>query len=492
MAIAKHRAGGNGRPQQLLRKVFPPMLATLTEAPPANDALWSYELKYDGFRALVGLAEGELAMWSRNELDLAPRFPGVSAAVRKLKVGEAVLDGEIVALDEAGVPRFQLLQGGVNERIFIFDVLWLEGEDLRKKPYTERRAILEKLLRRTPAGVELAHKLEEPGVDAIKHAAAAGYEGIIAKRNTAPYEGRRSKEWLKVKAINQQELAVVGYTLSTASDRDIGALHLGVMGEDGEMQYAGKVGTVFSVKLRGQLLAQLEKDRVEKPMVKNALRSRDTTWVRPRLVAQVAFTEWTGDNRLRHPSFLGLRDDKSPSEVVRERPAAMAKDAKKPASKAKPPAKVTESKSAGSKKAAPAKKKPSAKPSAAKPPGTVILTHPERVLYPKSKITKQELADYYDAVSEPMIRALADRPLSLEHSNQGIGHASWFHQNLGREAPDWLPTVDTPTRTGTRGTVRHLVANTPEALRWLAQMSVLTVHSWSSRYPKLEQPDWVV
>jgi len=492
MAIAKHRATGNGRPQQLLRKLFPPMLATLTDAPPENDQLWTYELKYDGFRAVVALAEGEMAMWSRNELDLAPRFPGVSAAVKKLKIAEVVLDGEIVALDAAGVPRFQLLQGGENERIFIFDVLWLAGEDLRRKPYTERRVILEKLLKRAPAGVELAHKMDEPGSDAIKHAAAAGYEGIIAKRNTSPYEGRRSKDWLKVKAINQQELAVVGYTLSTASNRDIGALHLGVMGDDGELHYAGKVGTGFSSKLRGQLLAQLEQERVDKPQVRDAPRSRDTIWVRPRLVAQVAFTEWTGDNRLRHPSFLGLRDDKSPSEVVREKPAAMTTLAEKPAPKPKP--KATPTPTDSKPKAAPAttKRAPTKSAAPARPAGTVTLTHPERVLYPKSKITKQELADYYQAVSAPMIHALHGRPLSLEHSNQGIGHPSWFHQNLGKEAPEWLPTVDTPTRTGSRKSVRHLVANTPEALRWLAQMSALTVHMWSSREGSLEQPDWVV
>jgi len=426
------------------------MLATLVGEPPPDDRNWAWELKYDGFRAITAIVDGDLAMWSRNELDLAPRFPKIAAAMGKLKFGQAVFDGEIVAVDDAGVPRFQLLQGGEHrEKIFVFDVLWLDGEDLRRKPYVERRAILEKALKRRPAGVELAAKLDATGIEALTVAAKDGWEGVIGKRRTSVYEGRRSKEWIKVKAINQQELIIIGFNRSTATNREIGSLHLAVKGDDGELRYAGKVGTGFSSKMRGELMTMLAADTVEKSPAKDAPRVRDATWVRPRHVAQVAFTEWTTDNKLRHPSFLGLRPDKGVNEVVREKPA---------------------------------------KPQ----PSRVTLTHPERILYPKDKLTKQDVIHYYEAMAEPLLRALRDRPLSLEHWNQGIDKPSWFHQHLGREAASWLTTVSTPTRYSSRQTVKHLVADSVDALRWLGQMSVLTIHMWASRTDSLEQPDWLV
>ena len=438
-------------PKQLLKKVFPPMLATLADGPPPDGKNWWYELKYDGFRAVTAIVDGEVAMLSRNELDLAPRFPRTYANVKKMKAKELVIDGEIVVLDEQGAPRFQLLQqANGNERMIVFDILWLDGEDLRKRPYEERRKILKKL--KPPAGITIAQTLDMTGEEALAHAAAGGWEGIIAKKRGSVYENRRSKEWLKVKAIQQQELVIVGWQPSSASDRDIGSLHLAVFDDDGALRYAGKVGTGFSAKLRGTLREQLAKDEIEKPMVKDAPREKKAHWVKPRLVAQVAFTEWTSDHRLRHPSFLGLRDDKSATakDVVRETPQKVA-----PASRVK-------------------------------------FTNPDRVLYPRDRFTKADVVAYYEAVAEPMLRALANRPLTLEHWNQGIDKPSWFHQNLGKEAPDWLSSIDTPTRTTKSGTARHMLADSIDSLRWLGQMSVLTVHMWSSRAAHLEQPDWIL
>jgi bifunctional non-homologous end joining protein LigD len=456
-------------PQSLLRKVFPPMLATLTEAPP-RDKSWAFELKYDGFRALVGIASGSIAMWSRNELDLAPRFPAVAAALSKLKLPEVVLDGEVVVLDEQGAPRFQLLQQGDRREILIvFDILWLDGHDLRKLTYDQRREILEKTLKRAPAAIKVAEKIETSGDAALERAKKSGWEGIIAKRRTSVYEPRRSKEWLKIKAINEQELVVVGWTPSNHSSKEIGSLHLAVMGDDGNLRYAGKVGTGFSYKQRVWWKDELSKDVIPATTVKDAPRERAATWVRPRHVVQVAFTEWTSDNRLRHPSFLGLREDKKVGEVVKEEPVALAKPAKK----------------SSSKKASPKKPEPATG-------HEVKLTHPERVLYPRDGITKQDVADYYAAVSEPMIRALRDRPLALEHWNDGIDKPSWFHHDVGRSAPPWLTTIETPTRTTAHKSVRHPVADRPETLRWLAQMSVLTVHMWASRGAALNEPDWLV
>src|SRR2546428_5896545 len=308
-------------PEQLLRRVFPPMLATLAEAPPPDGANWNYEMKYDGFRALVAIVDGKFAMWSRNELDLAPRFPVVADAVRKLKLSEVVLDGEIVALDDKGAPRFQLLQQGEQrEIIFFFDILWLDGRDLRQQTYVDRRAALRKALRRPPARVRIAEQLDMTGNDALELAKKGGFEGIIAKKKTSCYEPRRSREWLKVKALNEQELIIVGWNPSTHSSKEIGSLHLAVRGDDGELHYAGKVGTGFSAKMRTWFKDELSKDVVPRTMVKDAPRVRAASWVKPRFVGQVAFTEWTEDNKLRHPSFLGLREDKAPEEVVREKP----------------------------------------------------------------------------------------------------------------------------------------------------------------------------
>ena len=474
-------------PEALLRNVFPPMLATLAEAPPRDGKSWAYELKYDGFRAVVAIAGGSIAMWSRNELDLAPRFPSVAAALSTLKLPEVVLDGEIVVLDEHGAPRFQLLQqGDRRELLFVFDILWLDGHDLRKLTYDQRRALLEKTLKRTPAAIKVSETLDTTGDAALERAKKSGWEGIIAKRRSSVYEPRRSKEWLKIKAINEQELIVVGWNPSTHSAREIGSLHLAVMGDDGALHYAGKVGTGFSYKQRVWWKDELSKDVIPATMVKEAPRERVATWVRPRYVVQVAFTEWTSDNRLRHPSFLGLREDKEVGEVVRERVSGAGGRASEKG--------VADS---------PAKKTAPKKTASSKPPTTnrqsttdnreaVKLTHPERVLYPRDGITKQDVADYYAAVSEPMVRALRDRPLALEHWNDGIDKPSWFHQDVGRGAPAWVTSIDTPTRTTAHKSVRHLVADSPETLRWLAQMSVLTIHMWASRGASLDEPDWLV
>lgn len=423
------------------------MLATLASDPPPDDANWTYEMKYDGFRAVIGIVDGEAAMLSRNELDLSSRFPKTFAALKNIKAKELIVDGEVVVLDEKGAPRFQLLQQGGRELLVLFDILWLDGEDFRRLSYAERRKILQKTFARPPAGIAVSQTLAMTGEKALAHAASGGWEGIIAKRKTSVYESRRSKEWLKIKAIQQQEMIIVGWQPSSANEKDIGSLHLAV-NEGGELRYAGKVGTGFTAKMRTWLRDELAKDIVPKAPVKDAPRVRTATWVKPRLVGQVSFTEWTSDHRLRHPSFLGLREDKGVKEVVRESPVE------------------TELR--------------------------VTLSNPDRLLYPKDGYTKKDIVAYYEAVAEPMLRALRDRPLTLEHWNQGIHKPSWFHQNIGREGPKWLKLVDTPTRTTKSGTVKHLVVDSIDALRWLGQMSALTVHMWSSREESLEEPDWIL
>ncbi len=459
----KRTSKQNDTPAKFVRQFCPPMLAVLVDGIPPDEANWIWELKYDGFRAVAALEDGEVAVISRNGLDLGDRFPMVVSALAKLRKHAAVLDGEIVAAGKDGIPRFELLQRGEGARTsyVVFDLLWLDGVDLRDQPLETRRELLEKLLHRPPPGIELSGRIESSAKAALEAVTRLGWEGLIAKRKQSKYEQKRSKAWLKIKAIRSQELAIVGYTPASHTSEQIGALLVAVV-EDGALRFAGKVGTGFSTKQRAELKRELARDAVIRPMVINAPRMKAATWVEPRLVAQVRFTEWTADGKLRHPSFLGLRMDKKPMEAKREKAA---------------PAETT------------ARKRPAAKKKSVQV--EVPLSSPDRLLFPRDGITKQDVADYYEAVAEPMLRALDGRPLALEHWNQGIDKPSWFHQNIGKEGEPWMTLVETPTRTSARN-VRHLVADRPEALRWLAQHSVLTAHMWSSREQNLESPDWLV
>lgn len=307
-------------PIDLLLRVWPPMLATLaTEDEVGPDH--RLEVKYDGFRALAGLSGGKASLQSRNGLDLGGRFPAVAAALGRVVVGEAVLDGEIVAAGEGG-SAFEALHAASSAVTYaVFDLLWLDGDDLRARPIEERRELLESLLAGAPAALQVAEEVPGPIAAAMARARREGWEGVIAKRRGSPYEGRRSRAWLKVKVGAGQELAVVGYTPIKNGERAIGALLLAVR-EGRRFVYAGKVGTGYTDALRRELFRALEPDRTDAPPVEGAPRMRDARWVRPRLVAEVGFTEWTSDGRLRHPSFKGLRPDKRPEECVRERPRA--------------------------------------------------------------------------------------------------------------------------------------------------------------------------
>jgi bifunctional non-homologous end joining protein LigD len=330
---AKTMRAVHPEPIQLLVKVWPPMLATLADASQLGETD-RLEVKYDGFRALAGISGGRVSLQSRNGLDLAARFPSIARALADVTVGEAVVDGEIVALGAEG-SRFQALQGASDHvAYFAFDLLWHEGEDLRARPIEERRELLESLLATAPAAIRVAEEVAGPPQAALDRARREGWEGILAKRAGSRYEGRRSHDWLKVKVTASQELAIVGWTPITNGDAAIGALLLGVR-EGDHYAYAGKVGTGYSSQLRRELLKRLEPDRVDAPPVKGAPRMRDARWATPKLVAEVAFTEWTGDGKLRHPSFKRLRDDKKPEECVRETAAATAKTTgrKKPVAK---------------------------------------------------------------------------------------------------------------------------------------------------------------
>ncbi|HZR08073.1 MAG TPA: non-homologous end-joining DNA ligase [Myxococcales bacterium] len=353
-------------PDAILPGYLPPMLATLVEEAPAGT--WHAEVKYDGYRAVSALSNGRVAMWTRNALDLAGRFPRVARSLSRLVVGDAVIDGEVCVLDPDGVPRFELIQQGLADQavLFAFDLLRLDGEDLRGRPLEERRDLLQSLLSNAPPELRLAEEVAGEIDAALEQVRARGLEGLILKARGSIYEKGRSREWLKLKAQAAQELAIIGWTPGKGNAAgSLGALLLAVADGKGGYEFAGKVGTGFSSKQRKELQKELAKDERPASPARGAPRLRDAHWVEPRLVAQVRFTEWTHDGKLRHPAFQGLRADKKPEEAVREKPAPAPKGARRPA-----PA-------APASKPAPKKAPPPDDGAAQK------LTNPDRVLYPK-------------------------------------------------------------------------------------------------------------
>jgi bifunctional non-homologous end joining protein LigD len=292
-----------------------PMLATLASAVPTGPQ-WTFEEKYDGIRALAYRQRGRVRLWSRNELDLTAGFPDVAEAVAKLPGDDLVLDGELVIFDAKGVSRFQLLQrrgSGGRAAYAVFDLLERDGRSLLRRPLAERRAQLEEVLKEGDE-LRVSRRLGKNGAAAYATAATKGWEGIIAKDETSTYEpGVRSRAWFKVKVRKESEFVVGGYTAPAGARQHLGALLVGLY-DGADLRYAGKVGSGYSGESLADLAKRLEPLRTAMSPFSDAPRMKDATWVRPKLVAQLAFAEWTADDKLRQPVFLGLRRDKAPRE----------------------------------------------------------------------------------------------------------------------------------------------------------------------------------
>ncbi len=312
-----------------------PMLATLTDKP-FDDPAWVFETKWDGFRAIAVATPGHASLYSRNGNDLSGKYPSICSALAAIKHA-AVLDGELVALDRAGRSRFQLLQNAEREptRLLycVFDLLYLDDKDLRGKTLLERKAELARILPKSPLLLYSAHVVGE-GIKAFNQAKRAQEEGVMAKLANGRYHsGVRTREWLKVKASQEQEVVIVGFTAPRRSRKYFGALLFAVR-EGNAWAYVGRAGTGFNAeRLRDihALLVPLVTDK--KPVVAKVPDAAHTTWVKPKLVAEVKFTEWTEAGEMRHPVFLGLRTDKKASEVTRELPKPLSDAKPKPRSK---------------------------------------------------------------------------------------------------------------------------------------------------------------
>lgn len=489
-----------------------PQLATLVDRAPLGDE-WVHEVKFDGYRILAFVRDGAVRLVSRNDKDWTERFSALSAPIAVLGVQSAVLDGEVVAIERDGRSSFQALRlsldtrpGGAALKYFVFDVLYLDGFDLRGSVLTERRRLLQSLLSASDADgpVRFSDAIAGRGEDVLENACRLRLEGIISKRADAVYTSGRGKAWVKSKCTRRQELVIGGYTDPQRSRQGFGALLMGYY-RAGELRYAGKVGTGFDDALLTGLSGRLKKLEVKSPVFVDPPRgfeAKGAHWVRPTMVGEVEFLEWTRDGRLRHPSFMGVREDKDAAEVVLERDVRVVEPddtGEAEAVAGTPPAAPV----AKTRTLRPAKKKASATPRSAKAPAGkagrvkatdpdvlgVTITHPEREVYADVGVSKLEVAEYYAAVSRWMVPEVGGRPLSVVRCPQGQGKACFYQKNWDDAAVVGGHTRDIAL-SSTK--LKCLVLDSADGLVWLTQRGVLEVHVWGCTEPDIEAPDRMV
>ncbi|NTS65416.1 DNA ligase D [Sphingomonas sp. HHU CXW] len=427
-----------------------PQLCTLVDAVPTGSA-WLHEVKYDGYRALIAVAGGTAKVFTRNGLDWSDKFLGIAEAAATLDVTSALIDGEIVAFKD-GRPDFSTLKDAISSggdmTMFAFDLLAQDGEDLSALPTTTRKARLQAIIG-DDARLHYAEHVVGSGEQLLDGMCAEGLEGVVSKRADAPYRAGRTSDWLKIKCTRRQEFVIVGW-LPSDKKRGFKSLLLGVH-EDGKLRYAGKVGTGFTQALMTELRAKLD-TRARKTAPVDAPRAtvRGAQWVKPDLVAEIAFTETTPDGLLRHPSFLGLRGDKSAREVVLEQPQSVAET----------------------------------------PAPNVAITNRNRVIDPDAEVTKGDLADYYAAVAAIMLPWSGHRPISLVRCPQGRANQCFFQKHDAGSFGDAVHKVAIPEKDG--GSEEYLWVDDAAGLLTCVQMGTIEFHGWGSRVDALERPDRMI
>jgi len=483
-------------PREKMPKFVPPQLAIQTKEAPRGNG-WVHELKLDGYRIQIRIEDRgrDVRLYTRNGLDWTKRMPEVAAAAAQLTVTSALLDGEVVVLTASGTTSFADLQAAFQDHAnkpmtyFAFDLLYLDGHNLRGLQLVERKELLARIIPLDSDGtLRYSEHLDQSGSAVFAGACRLGAEGIVSKRANAAYTGGRSSDWVKVKCVRQQEFVVGGFTLPGDKGNGLGSLLLGYY-ERGKLVYAGRTGTGFTHKTQRTLRTRLEKMRVKSPPFSpvTAEARKDAIWVRPELVAEVSFATWTADKLVRQAAFKGLREDKIAREVVREHPQALADaddDSEAPRKSAR-----QSGISGKAAKTRPHPKKVGAE-SSAKGYANIRLTHPDKIIDAETKLTKQQLADYYAAVVGNMMPHLADRPLSLVRCPDGIGHPCFFQKHIGQGVPDGIGSVQIRDKKGTPEA--YLTLTAPEGLVGLAQLGVLEIHPWGSRNDSLETPDMLI
>jgi bifunctional non-homologous end joining protein LigD len=439
----------------LLDAVGEPMRATLTSQLHQPDS-YLYEIKYDGYRLLAGRAGSEVRLRTRAGNDWTPRFQVIADAIAKLDVRECVLDGEACIVDPNGRPSFADLQAWLaGERVAgklafaVFDLLWLDGRDVRQVPIEERKELLEALLAHAEPPLSLSRAVAGSLEQIASVAKASGLEGLVAKKKGSAYVAGSSSAWIKIKFDRRQDCAIIGYIPLSGTKDEVGALLLGVVDPDGALHYAGRVGTGFDARTRKELARLIDPDVVKAPAALDAPRTKDARWSTPKLVCEIRFANWTRDHSARAPSFLGLREDKRPMECVREEEKLDLIPTKHP-------------------------KPPEPRPSSVK------LSNPEKVLYPRDGITKRDIFDYYTQIAPVMLPHLTGRPLTLQRWPDGIDGEEWYQQNAPPKVPAFVRLVDVGEKHGNK---KRIVADTLETLQWLANLASLTIHQWASHIP---------
>jgi bifunctional non-homologous end joining protein LigD len=444
-----------------------PQLATLSAEAPTGSG-WLHEIKFDGYRILAALSAGRARLLSRNGKDWTSRFPNIARRLGALPVGDALLDGELVALESDGTSSFRRLQDALGRAdtdsvvYQIFDLLHLDGFDLRPAPLAQRKRALAELLDTAATGdratLRYTEHIEGQGPDFYAQVCRLGLEGMVSKRSDARYRGGRSRAWLKVKCTRHEELVIGGYTAPRGSRTGFGALLLGAW-RGARLVYAGKVGTGFSQRQLATLLARLQKLEVPDSPFHQPPAQAGVRWVRPRLVAEVEFSEWTRDGLLRHPTYRGLREDRDAARIR------------------------LSSGSDGVAAAAAGRRDGKARVAG------VTLSNAGRVLYPQQGVTKLALARYYEAIADWILPSLSDRPLSLLRCPRGRGKQCFFQKHPG-EVLAKLPRLSIAEKHGEAAEYVY-VRSLPDLVA-LVQAGTLELHTWGSRVGDVERPDLLV
>jgi bifunctional non-homologous end joining protein LigD len=463
-----------------LPDLLKPELATLVEKAPGGE--WSYEIKFDGYRIMARIDHDEVKLFTRNGHDWTHKLPRQAEALAALGLESAWLDGEMVVADEQGVPDFQALQNafdsGRSDNIvyYLFDMPYLNGVDLREVPVEERRVALSTVLNpnKDPL-LRFSEAFSEEPEALLNSACQMQMEGLIGKRLGSPYVSRRSSDWIKLKCKHRQEFVIVGFTDPKGSRNAFGALLLGLHDRDsGELRYAGKVGTGFNETTLKRIYEQLKPLQTKKSSVVNppsGFDAKGVHWLKPTLLAEVAFAEMTKEGSVRHAVFHGLRDDKPAEDITEERPKAVKTSAAKKTTAEKP--------------STPAKKKAAPAPSQiGLGEGKVRITHPDRVIDASSGTTKVQLAEYYASVAEWILPELKDRPVALVRAPDGIAGELFFQKNAERLA---IPGITTLDKALTGQPV--MIINNAEALIGAVQMSTVELHTWNATSDNLDKPD---